>query len=61
MKSPTYGLMFLAGCASGSNVVDDPPETTAALSVDTDAVAATIDERYLSVAVDMAQVVGGRF
>ena len=62
MKILTYGLMFLAGCTSGSNnVVDDPPETTAALSVDADAVAATIDERYLSVAVDMAQVVGGRF
>jgi heparanase 1 len=51
-------LSFLAACASGDG---SAPETTAELSVDTAEVAATIDPRYLSVAVDMAQVVGGRF
>jgi len=63
LKNPAYCLMFplvLAGCSSGGNSAV-PPETTAALSVDTTEVAATVDERYLSVAVDMAQVVGGRF
>ncbi len=36
-------------------------DTTAALTIDLSAPAATIDERYLSFAVDTAQVVGGLF
>ncbi len=36
-------------------------ETTASLSVDTSEPIATVDERYLSFAVDTAQVVGGLF
>jgi len=51
-------LWVLVGC-SGSD--SPPPETTAQAFVDTTEVAATVDPRYLSVAVDMAQVVGGRF
>jgi heparanase 1 len=48
-----------AGGAGGAGGM--PPEATATLSVETAEIAATIDARYLSVAVDMAQVVGGRF
>lgn len=38
-----------------------PADTTAELTIDVSAPVATIDERYLSVAVDTAQVVGGLF
>ncbi len=52
-------LAVLLGCSPSGDA--PAPETTAELSIDTVEVVATIDERYLSVAVDMAQVVGGRF
>ncbi len=52
-----FAVLF--GCSTSDE--GPAPETTAALSVNTSEVAAVIDERYLSVAVDMAQVVGGRF
>ena len=38
-----------------------PADTIAELTIDVSAPVATIDERYLSVAVDTAQVVGGLF
>ena len=56
----TLTLLLLAACSDGGASIP-PADTTAELSVDTSTTAATIDERYLSVAVDTAQVVGGRF
>ena len=55
------GSLLLVGCSSsdGSNV--PPADTTAQLTVDTSAPVAEVDERYLSFAVDTAQVVGGLF
>lgn len=52
-----------AGGAGGAGGQGGFPEadTTASLLVDTTAPIATIDERYLSFAVDTAQVVGGLF
>jgi heparanase 1 len=55
------GCTGSGGGAGGTGGFGGLPETTAELSVDTTVTAATVDERYLSVAVDMAQVVGGRF
>ena len=52
---------FIFGCSSESNPSVEPADTTAVVSVDTDAVVANVDERYLSFAVDVAQVVGGLF
>jgi len=46
-------------CSSSSSV--PPVDTNAALRVDTAEPVATVDPRFLSVAVDTAQVVGGRF
>src|SRR6516225_1838177 len=37
------------------------PDTRVHLTVATDRAAATVDERFLSIAVDIAQVVGGKF
>jgi len=56
----TSGMGGSSG-ASGAGGQPPPPDTTASLTVDAASVIATVDERYLSVAVDMAQVVGGRF
>ena len=54
-------LLLLSGCDPGSEESIPPADTTAQLTIDTSAPAATIDERYLSFAVDTAQVVGGLF
>ena len=65
-------LALMSACSSGSSsgaagtggaggTRTPPVDTTARLSVDLDAPIATIDERYLSFAVDTAQVVGGLF
>lgn len=64
MKStPVFGLslVLLAACSSSSETPVEPVDTTAKLEIDVSAPAATIDERYLSFAVDTAQVVGGLF
>ncbi|MEM9730044.1 MAG: hypothetical protein AAF997_15800 [Myxococcota bacterium] len=50
-----------AGGSGGDGGSGGTPATSATVSVDTSVPLATIDERYLSIAVDMAQVVGGRF
>ncbi|MFW2388401.1 MAG: hypothetical protein ACN4G0_08695 [Polyangiales bacterium] len=52
-------LLVIASCATETSV--PPPDTTARVSIDTSAPVATVDERYLSFAVDTAQVVGGLF
>ena len=54
-------LLLLYGCDPGTEESIPPADTTAQLTIDTSAPAATIDERYLSFAVDTAQVVGGLF
>ncbi|MFZ1866589.1 MAG: hypothetical protein WAU39_20380 [Polyangiales bacterium] len=61
MKRLGYGSVALLALSACSSSDSPPPETTALLSVNTADIAATVDPRYLSVAVDMAQVVGGRF
>jgi hypothetical protein len=52
---------LLTACDDGGTGALPPADTTAELSIDPSHVVATVDERYLSVAVDTAQVVGGRF
>jgi heparanase 1 len=54
-------LLVLYACTSGSGTTAPPADTTAKLTIDLSAPVATVDERYLSVAVDTAQVVGGLF
>jgi len=54
-----FVLFPLFACSSEESV--PPADTTAELSVATDEVAATVHPRFLSVAVDTAQIVGGRF
>ena len=64
MRNLSFGFFVLtlaSACSTGEATLPPPAETTAELSVDTSQVVATVDERYLSVAVDTAQVVGGRF
>jgi heparanase 1 len=63
MRSFTYlfVLTFAAGCGASGATPVPPADSTAELHIDTSKVVATVDERYLSVAVDTAQVVGGRF
>jgi len=53
-------VTLAAGCGAGSATQVPPADTTAELCTGTSQAVATIDERYLSVAVDTAQVVGGR-
>ncbi len=53
--------LLLAACSSSSGTTTPPADTTAELSVDLSAPVAEVDARYLSVAVDTAQVVGGLF
>lgn len=52
-------LVVIAACSTEASV--PPADTTAQISIDTTAPVATVDERYLSFAVDTAQVVGGLF
>ena len=52
---------LLVICACSSSTSFPPADTTAELRIDLSATVATVDERFLSVAVDTAQVVGGRF
>lgn len=52
---------LLAACSSGGGTSAPPADTTAELTIDSSAPVATVDERYLSFAVDTAQVVGGLF
>jgi len=54
-------FLLLAACDSSSGTPVAPADTTAELTVDVSAPVARIDERYLSFAVDTAQVVGGLF
>jgi len=54
-------LLVLYACSSGSGTTPPPADTTAKLTIDLSATVATVDERYLSVAVDTAQVVGGEW
>jgi heparanase 1 len=72
VSSLSLTLVLLSACDSGgsSGAGGDggsggtrvpPADTTATLTVDVTAPVATIDERYLSFAVDTAQVVGGLF
>jgi heparanase 1 len=61
MKTVARGSMLFVTLVACSTTDEPAPETIAQLSVDTAEAAATVDPRYLSVAVDMAQVVGGRF
>lgn len=61
MKRTSLGALLLWLLVACSAADDAAPEATARLFVDTTQVAATVDPRYLSVAVDTAQVVGGRF
>ncbi|MGB5545177.1 MAG: hypothetical protein WBM74_01295 [Polyangiales bacterium] len=64
MRNMAHGLLIsilVAGCSSNGGTSDPPVDTTAELSVDASQAVATVDERYLSVAVDTAQLVGGRF
>jgi heparanase 1 len=52
-------LTLSAACSDGGGGL--PADTTAELWIDTSQTVVMVDERYLSVAVDTAQVVGGRF
>ncbi len=64
MRNLTYAIfasILLSACNDDSTSTVPPADTTAELSIDASRVVATVDERYLSVAVDTAQVVGGRF
>jgi heparanase 1 len=54
-------LLTTLGAACSDSGGGPPADTTAELSIDTSQTVATVDERYLSVAVDTAHVVGGRF
>jgi heparanase 1 len=53
--------LFVFCACGGSDTSFPPADTTAELRIDLSATVATVDERFLSVAVDTAQVVGGRF
>lgn len=53
--SPIAGLALLTGCPTDG----EPPDVL--VRVDSSAAIAKLDERYLSFAVDTAQVLGGRF
>ena len=53
--SLTAAVSVLAGCPTGG----EPPDVL--VQVDTSVAIAQVDERYLSFAVDTAQVLGGRF
>ena len=69
LRATWVGLILLAACSNespngsgGEGGTRFPAaDTTAALKIGTDTPIATIDERYLSFAVDTAQVVGGLF
>lgn len=61
MKTLACSSIALLAAVACSTTDEPAPESTAQLAVDTAEAAATVDPRYLSVAVDMAQVVGGRF
>lgn len=54
-------LVSLAAACSSEGTGAPPPDTIAEIRIDASTAVATVDERYLSVAVDTAQVVGGRF
>jgi heparanase 1 len=57
----SFVTVFAIGCSTSSSEPVQPADTNAFLTVDTDEAVATVDPRFLSVAVDTAQVVGGRF
>ena len=62
MKTSSYACLvlgFAAACSSETDIT--VADTTAEVSIDISAPVATVDERYLSFAVDTAQVVGGLF
>lgn len=54
-------VVLVCGCGSDVEANVPPADTTAQLSIDLSTPIATVDERYLSFAVDTAQVVGGLF
>ena len=54
-------LVFVSACGGSDGPSYPPADTTAAVRIDQSAPIATVDERYLSFAVDVAQVVGGLF
>ena len=62
MKASSYTCLVLSLAAACSSETDiSVADMTAEVTIDTSAPVATVDERYLSVAVDTAQVVGGEW
>jgi heparanase 1 len=62
MKKSSYAYLILSVSAACSSEASVPPaDTIAEVTIDTSAPVTTIDKRYLSVAVDTAQVVGGEW
>ncbi|MDH4283265.1 MAG: hypothetical protein OEV36_11475, partial [Myxococcales bacterium] len=54
-------LVLSAGCGAAGDVIESSADTIAELRVGASRAVVTIDDHYLSVAVDTAQIVGGRF